>query len=91
MESKNRKTFIMFLLAFLIASFIVSLVEVLRSSFISVGPDVQTVSAVSSADNPRSPGSFADLAEKLKPAVVNISTTKTIRSGRGGQSLRDRA
>ncbi|MCX5846396.1 MAG: DegQ family serine endoprotease [Deltaproteobacteria bacterium] len=86
MESKNRKTFIMFLLAFLIASFIVSLVEVLRSSFIPVGPDVQTVSAVSSADNPRSPGSFADLAEKLKPSVVNISTTKTIRSGRGGQS-----
>ena len=84
MESKNRKTFIMFLLAFLIASFIVSLVEVLRSSFIPVGPDVQTVSAVSSADNPRSPGSFADLAEKLKPSVVNISTTKTVRSGRGG-------
>ena len=76
----------MFLLAFLIASFIVSLVEVLRSSFIPVGPDVQTVSAVSSADNPRSPGSFADLAEKLKPSVVNISTTKTIRSGRGGKS-----
>jgi serine protease Do len=86
MESKNRKTFIMFLLAFLIASFIVSLVEVLRSSFIPVGPNVQTVSAVSSADNPRSPGSFADLAEKLKPSVVNISTTKTIRSARGGQS-----
>jgi serine protease Do len=86
MESKNRKTFIMFLLAFLIASFIVSLVEVLRSSFIPVGPDVQTVSAVSSADNPRSPGSFADLAEKLKPSVVNISTTKTVRSGRGGKS-----
>jgi len=27
------------------------------------------------------PDSFADLAEKLKPAVVNISTSKTVRSG----------
>jgi len=75
----------MFLLAFLIASFIVSLVEVLKSSFIPVGSNIQTVPAVSSAETPRAPGSFADLAEKLKPAVVNISTTKTIRAGRGGQ------
>jgi serine protease Do len=88
MENKNRKTFIMFLLAFLIASFIVSVVEVLRSSFFSIGPNVQTVSAVSSADSPHgtgAPSSFADLAEKMKPSVVNISTSKTIRSGRGSQ------
>jgi serine protease Do len=88
MENKNRKTFIMFLLAFLIASFIVSLVEVLRSSFIPVSTNVQTASAVSSAESARVPGapaSFADLAEKLKPVVVNISTTKTIRTGRGDQ------
>jgi len=88
MENKNRKTFIMFLLAFLIASFIVSVVEVLRSSFFSGGPDVQTVSAVSSADSIRGPGapsSFADLSEKMKPSVVNISTSKTVRSGRGNQ------
>ncbi|MCX5836751.1 MAG: DegQ family serine endoprotease [Deltaproteobacteria bacterium] len=85
-ESKNKKTFIMFLMAVLIGFFIVSLVEVLRSSFfVPVGPDVQTASAVSQTDGVRAPGSFADLAEKLKPAVVNISTTKTIRSGRGGQ------
>lgn len=76
----------MFLMAVLIGFFIVSLVEVLRSSFfVPVGPDVQTASAVSPTDGVRAPGSFADLAEKLKPAVVNISTTKTIRSGRGGQ------
>ncbi len=86
MENKNRKTFIMFLLAFLIASFVVSLVEVLRSSFVPVGYNIQTVPAVSSAETPRAPGSFADLAEKLKPSVVNISTTKTIRAGRGNQS-----
>ena len=34
------------------------------------------------------PDSFADLAEKLKPAVVNISTTKTVRSG-GMQMFRE--
>jgi serine protease Do len=85
-ENKNRKTFIMFLFAVLIGFFIVSLVEVLRSSlFVPVGPDVQTVSAVPTTEGVRAPASFADLAEKLKPSVVNISTTKTIRSGRGGQ------
>lgn len=76
----------MFLMAVLIGFFIVSLVEVLRSSFFApVGPDVQTASAVSPTDGMRTPASFADLAEKLKPAVVNISTTKTVRTGRGGQ------
>ena len=29
------------------------------------------------------PDSFADLAEKLLPSVVNISTTQTLKSGRG--------
>ncbi len=83
MENKGRKTFIMFLLAFLIGFFVVSVVEVLRSSFApsGPGPDVQAASAVSTADVVRAPFSFADLAEKLKPAVVNISTTKTVRSG----------
>ncbi len=81
-ENKGRKTFIMFLLAFLIGFFIVSLVEVLRSSFApsGPGPDVQVASAVSTGDAAFTPLSFADLAEKLKPCVVNISTTKTVRS-----------
>lgn len=30
------------------------------------------------------PGSFADLAEKLSPAVVNISTTQTVKNDRQG-------
>jgi len=80
-ESKNRNTFIMFLLAFLIAFFVVSVVEVLRSSFAPVAPDVQVASAVSPADNMSMPGSFADLVDRLKPAVVNISTTQTVRAG----------
>jgi serine protease Do len=81
MKKEKRKTFIMFLLAFLIGFFVVSLVEVLRSSFGPIGPDVQMASAVSTAENQSFPGSFADLSERLKPAVVNISTTKTIRAG----------
>jgi serine protease Do len=81
-EKRGRKTFMMFLLAFLIGFFVVSVVEVLRSSFApsGPGPDVQVVSAVSTMDVQRTPFSFADLAEKLKPSVVNISTTKTVRS-----------
>jgi serine protease Do len=56
---------------------------VLRSSFApsGPGPDVQVASAVSTGDVTLAPFSFADLAEKLKPCVVNISTTKTVRSG----------
>jgi serine protease Do len=82
-ENKGRKTFIMFLLAFLIGFFVVSIVEVLRSSFAPTapGPDVQVASAVSPGEVSRAPLSFADLAEKLKPSVVNISTTKTVRGG----------
>lgn len=78
---ENRKSFMMLLLAFLVAFFIVSLVEVLRSSFYQRGPDVQLASAVAPGDVARTPISFADLAERLKPAVVNISTTKTVRQG----------
>ena len=82
-ENRGRKTFIMFLLAFLIGFFVVSIVEVLRSSFApsAPGPDVQVASAVFPGEVSRAPLSFADLAEKLKPAVVNISTTKTVRGG----------
>lgn len=86
MKSQNRKTFFMFLMAFLVAFFIVSLVEVLRSSFTPSGaPEIQMASAVSSSDAMKTPVSFSELAEKVKPAVVNISTTKTYKS-RGGFS-----
>ena len=75
----------MFLMAFLVAFFIVSLVEVLRSSFTQFGaPEIQMASAVSSSsDTAKIPVSFSDLAEKVKPAVVNISTTKTYKGGLG--------
>ena len=77
MENKNRKTFFMFLMAFLIAFFIVSFVEVLRSSFLPSGaPEIPSASAIEGMV----PGSFSDLAERVKPAVVNISTTKIFKS-----------
>lgn len=66
----------------MIGFMIVSFVEVIKSSLSPAGPDVQTASAVSSGEaTGRAPLSFADLAEKVKPAVVNISTTKTVRGG----------
>ena len=47
MENKNRKTFFMFLMAFLVAFFIVSLVEVLRSSLIPSGaPEIPVAAAI---------------------------------------------
>lgn len=84
MKSQNRKTFFMFLMAFLVAFFIVSVVEVLRSSFMPSGaPEVQTAAAISSSESSKVPLSFSELAERVKPAVVNISTTKTYK-GQGG-------
>ena len=94
MKSQNRKTFFMFLMAFLVAFFIVSLVEVLRSSFMPSGaPEVQTAAAISSSESSKVPFSFSDLAERVKPAVVNISTTKTYkgRSGFGSPFGRSRS
>ena len=74
----------MFLMAFLVAFFIVSLVEVLRSSFTPFGaPEIQMAAAIPSSDSSKTPLSFSDLAEKVKPAVVNISTTKTYKGGLG--------
>ncbi|MBN1546624.1 MAG: DegQ family serine endoprotease [Syntrophaceae bacterium] len=84
LEQKNRKTFFMFLLAFLVASFIVSVVEVLRSSFFtSPSPDIKTANAIPVTELAKAPLSFADIVDRLKPAVVNINTTKTIRAGGG--------
>ncbi|MGD0278405.1 MAG: DegQ family serine endoprotease [Smithella sp.] len=86
MENQNRKTFFMFLMAFLVAFFIVSLVEVLRSSLLPSGaPEIPAASAVSSDIS--IPASFSDLAERVKPAVVNISTTKTFKGKSMGNRL----
>jgi serine protease Do len=85
MKNSNRKTFFMFLMAFLVAFFIVSLVGVLRSSFtISGAPEIPAAQAVPAVSESaiKTPLSFSDLTERVKPAVVNISTSKTYK-GKG--------
>lgn len=93
-DQNSRKTFVMFLVAFLVAFFIISLVEVLRSTLSPIVPEVQTVSAIPTKEAIRpvigAPSSFADLVDKLKPAVVNISTTRVIRQGGVYRSPLDR-
>jgi len=85
MKNSNRKTFFMFLMAFLVAFFIISLVGVLRSSFTTSGaPEIPVAQAVPGLTDTaiKTPLSFSALAERVKPTVVNISTSKTYK-GRG--------
>lgn len=82
MKNSNRKTFFMFLMAFLVAFFIVSLVGVLRSSFTTSGaPEIPVAQAVPATPDPvvKTPLSFSELTDRVKPAVVNISTSKTLK------------
>ena len=86
MKNSNRKTFFMFLMAFLVAFFIISLVGVLRSSFTTSGaPEIPAAQAVPGLTDTaiKTPLSFSALAERVKPTVVNISTSKTYK-GKGG-------
>ncbi len=84
-NNTNKKTFLMFLLAFLVAFFIISGIEAIRSNLAPIVPEVQSISAVSAQEQirpiPGAPASFADLVDRLKPAVVNISTTRVVRQG----------
>jgi serine protease Do len=80
----GRKSFFTFFMAFLVAFFVVSLVGVLRSSFTDSGaPEILMAEALPAvpAQAAQTPLSFSDLAERVKPAVVNISTTKTFKGG----------
>jgi len=52
--------------------------------FSTLGFDIASRDAIAASTTEltgRAPASFADLAERLKPAVVNISTTKTVATG----------
>jgi serine protease Do len=84
-ENKSRKTFFTVLLVFLMGVFVVSMVGAVHFSSVFQRPYVSDALAASVAEAIRPPDSFADLAEKLKPAVVNISTTKVIKSGSMGR------
>lgn len=87
---KKRKKFLVILVSFLIGIFIVSIIQTLHLSTISIGVSSRDAVAASPAGTiDGAPSSFADLVEALKPAVVNISTTKTITSGGFRSPLND--
>lgn len=81
MKAKNkiRKTFFTVWLVFLTGFFVVSMAGALHFSCMSQEPYINEAHAAPA----RSTVSFADLVEELKPAVVNISTTKIIKRGGG--------
>jgi serine protease Do len=80
--TKNRKRFISVLGAFLVTTFIFALVGTVHFSALSLEVAACNAMAASPKEMIRTaPSSFADLAEELKPAVVNISTTKTMTTG----------
>lgn len=83
MESKNRekKKFFVFWFIFLVVIFVVSIAGVLHFSFAASKPVGKTVQAIPPRGYTATPSSFADLAERVKPAVVNISTTKVVKPG----------
>lgn len=65
--------------------FALSFAGVINFSIFSFGTAADEAVAASSVDMGGAPSSFADLAEQLKPAVVNIRTTKTVTTGGIGQ------
>jgi len=76
----GRQEFLLFWLVFLIFFFVISFVGVVHFSFAATKP-AKYYRLASSRDASAPPASFADLVDKLKPAVVNISTSKIMRSG----------
>ena len=76
----KRKRFLTLLLVFFMGVFALSLTGVMNLSSFSFGAADQALAA-SSVEMGGAPASFADLAERLKPAVVNIRTTKTVSTG----------
>jgi serine protease Do len=76
----GRQHFLLFWLVFLIFFFVISFVGVVHFSFAATKPS-KYYRLASTRDASGPPASFADLVDKLKPAVVNISTSKIMRSG----------
>jgi len=76
----GKKNFLLFWLAFLICFFVISFLGVVHFSFAAAKPS-KFYRLASTRDASGAPASFADLVDKLKPAVVNISTSKIIKSG----------
>jgi len=80
MKYGGKKNFLLFWLVFLICFFVISFVGVVHFSF-AAAKSSKFYRLASTRDASGAPASFADLVDKLKPAVVNISTSKIIKSG----------
>jgi len=80
-DTSKRRRFLAFFMAFFMGIFILSLVKVTGFAPMTVGPVVQEALVPAEAIAQSVPMSFADLAEKLKPSVVNIRTTKIVSTG----------
>ncbi len=78
---KNKKRFFAFWFIFLFGFFFISLIGVLHFSFAATRLAPKSAQIAPPRDVTATPLSFADLSERIKPAVVNISTTKLIKSG----------
>ena len=92
MHSKDtkRRRVLLGLMLFLVTIFIISFAGTVHFSAISLGVSSHDAMAAETTETASgAPPSFADLAEKLKPAVVNISTTKTITTGGFRSPLND--
>ncbi|MBN1828810.1 MAG: DegQ family serine endoprotease [Deltaproteobacteria bacterium] len=83
-EDAGRKNFLKFLIVFLAGTFMLSLVGMVNCTPWTKNAAVQEVQAASVGEAGKGYlPSLADLVERLKPAVVNISTTKTVSTGMG--------
>ena len=83
-KREEKKTFFILCMIFLIGFFLISLIGAVHFTFAAQKPTKASRPA-SPKDPSQAPATFADLVDKLKPAVVNIATTQVMRSGIGGQ------
>jgi serine protease Do len=87
-RNKDKRKFFLSWFIFLIVCLVVSTIGVLHFSFAASKPSKAGVVAPQ-RDLMSAPLSFAELADRIKPAVVNISTTKIIKpAGRQYNSQR---
>jgi serine protease Do len=81
MSIKKRKPFLIVITACFMGVIALMSAGIVAVPTMSGGTMASEALAAGSADMRGAPPSFADLAERLKPAVVNIRTTKTLTSG----------
>jgi serine protease Do len=79
------KKFIVFGLVFFLAGLVAA--SSLQITGTSVAAEFKTGTSVKTGTPPAMPSSFAELANKLSPTVVNVKVTKFVKTGFSGQNL----